>query len=115
MWGSLQQVCGAGMALAQGGRGVAGTRLNLHLGWSRESKRLEVVAVLSSSHSPERREGMLTFTSQNSEAVLRGSGACLEVAVGKGVAAAVPPSERQRVGCRGRCWLIVSGKKWEAI
>lgn len=91
------------MALAQGGRGVAGTRLNLHLGWSRESKRLEVVAVLSSSHSPERREGMLTFTSQNSEAVLRGSGACLEVAVGKGVAAAVPPSERQRVGCRGRC------------
>lgn len=40
MWGSLQQVCGAGMALAQGERGVAGTRLNLHLGWSGESKGL---------------------------------------------------------------------------
>lgn len=45
------------------GRGVAGTRLNLRLGWSRESKRLYVVAV-PSSHSPERREGMLTFTRQ---------------------------------------------------
>lgn len=53
-----------------------------------------MVAALSSSHSPEHREGMLTFTSQNSEAVFRGSAACLEVAVGKGVAAARPPPRR---------------------
>lgn len=35
-----------------------------------------VVAVLSSSHSLERREGMLTFTRRNSESVLRDSTAC---------------------------------------
>lgn len=34
------------------GRGVAGRRLNLHLGWSEESQRLEAAAVLSSSRSP---------------------------------------------------------------
>lgn len=52
-----------------------------------------------SSHSPERKEGMLTFTRQNSGAVLCGSAACWEVAVGKGAAAACPPL------CEAAGWL----------
>lgn len=111
MWGSLQQVCGAGMALAQGGE---------RCGWETSEPALGLERGIAEAGSGGCSQ-LLLLPSAGTGWARQRSVSCSPLsaarweAAGRGAAAAWPPSERQRVGCRGRCWLIVSGEKWEAI
>lgn len=88
------------MALAQGGERCGWDTSEPALGLEHRIRE----AVLSSSHSSEPREGMLTFARQSSVSYsllfcsLLGSRQWA-----RELQLLVPPSERQRVGCRGRC------------